>query len=61
MWRFSSCTEDGDVLKNPMFLGESGTRTLFSIETKTGVKINHLSAYTSEAEVLIPPGTCKSY
>jgi hypothetical protein len=56
-WRFSSCTEDGGVLDNPMFLGKTGTRTLFCIETKTGIKIEHLSAYTSEAEVLIPPGT----
>ena len=60
-WRFSSCTEDGGVLDNPMFLGKTGTRTLFCIETKTGIKIEHLSAYTSEAEVLIPPGACKSY
>jgi hypothetical protein len=56
-WRFSSCTEEGDVLKNPMFLGETGKRTLFSIDCTSGVKINHLSAYTAEAEVLIPPGT----
>ena len=31
-WRFSSCTTDGEVLKNPMFLGQSGERTLFSID-----------------------------
>ena len=23
-WRFSSCTMDGEVLKNPLFLGQSG-------------------------------------
>eukprot|EP01047_Picozoa_sp_COSAG01_P068786 COSAG01_NODE_10021_length_2273_cov_4.055198_3_plen_342_part_00 len=56
-WRFSSCTEDGDVLKNPLFLGENGERTLFSIDCKTGVKIQHLSAFPIEAEILIPAGT----
>ena len=56
-WRFSSCTENGDVLKNPLFLGQSGKRTLFSIDCKTGVKIQHLSAFATEAEVLIPSGT----
>eukprot|EP01045_Picozoa_sp_COSAG04_P014967 COSAG04_NODE_1154_length_8051_cov_26.213531_4_plen_531_part_00 len=56
-WRFSSCTEDGDVLHNPMFLGDSGKRTLFAIDCKTGIKIQHLSAYTAEAEVLLAAGT----
>ena len=56
-WRFSSCTENGDVLKNPLFLGQSGKRTLFSIDCKTGVKIQHLSAFPIEAEILIPAGT----
>ena len=56
-WRFSSCTEDGDALDDPNFLGKNGTRTLFCIETKTGIKIAHFSAYPDEAEVLIPPGT----
>ena len=23
-WRFSSCTMDGEVLKNPLFLGQAG-------------------------------------
>eukprot|EP01047_Picozoa_sp_COSAG01_P066169 COSAG01_NODE_9084_length_2561_cov_40.592201_2_plen_266_part_00 len=50
-WRFSSCTEDGDVLSTPMFLGDSGKRTLFSIDCTTGIKIQHLSAYSNEAEV----------
>ena len=34
-----------------MFLGDSGERTLFSIDCQTGVKIQHLSAYSAEAEV----------
>lgn len=56
-WRFSSCTEDGSVLDNPLFLGTAGKRTLFSIDCKSGVRINHLSAYSSEAEVILAPGT----
>ena len=56
-WRFSSCTENGDVLHNPLFLGDSATRTLFSIDCTTGVKIQHLSAFKAEAEVLIAAGT----
>ena len=56
-WRFSSCTEDGDVLHNPLFLGDSGKRTLFSIDCTTGVKIQHLSAFQAEAEVLLAAGT----
>ena len=30
---------------------------MFSIDCQTGVKIQHLSAYTSEAEVLLAGGT----
>ena len=56
-WRFSSCTENGDVLDNPLFLGDSGKRTLFSIDCTTGVKIRHLSAFQKEAEVLLAAGT----
>ena len=56
-WRFSSCTENGDVLDNPLFLGDSGKRTLFSINCTTGVKIRHLSAFQTEAEVLLAAGT----
>jgi hypothetical protein len=52
-WRFSSCTEDGDVLQKPMFLGDKGKRTLFSIDCTSGVNIQHLSAYP-EAEVQQP-------
>ena len=50
-WRFSSCTEEGDVLKDPLFLGEHGRRTLFHIDCKaSGVRIQHLSSYQTEAE-----------
>jgi len=56
-YRFTACTEDGNVLKNPMYLGQTGTRTLFSIECFSGRKIVHLSDYKEEAEVLLPPET----
>ena len=53
------------MLQNPMFLGDSGERTLFSIDCQTGVKIQHLSAYSAEAEVYaqtnalsFPPPPC---
>ena len=34
-WRFSSCTMDGEVLKNPLFLGQAGAScTLTDINTQ---------------------------
>jgi hypothetical protein len=56
-WRFSSCTTNGDVLNNDLFLGTTGKRTVFSIDCKTGVKVKHLSAYEAEDEVLLAAGT----
>ena len=56
-WRFSSCTTNGDVLNNDLFLGTTGKRTVFSIDCKTGVKVKHLSAYEQEDEVLLAAGT----
>eukprot|EP01043_Picozoa_sp_COSAG02_P028238 COSAG02_NODE_1703_length_11241_cov_845.206695_9_plen_619_part_00 len=56
-WRFTSCTKNGEVLDNPLFLGTTGKRTLFSIDCQTGVEIQHLSAYATEAEVLLAAGT----
>ena len=38
-------------------MGTEGKRTLFSIDCVTGVKIQHLSAYPTEAEVLLAAGT----
>jgi hypothetical protein len=55
-WGFSSCTKDGDVLKNPMFMGTSGPRTLLNIQTKAARDISRYSAFSAEAEVLLPPG-----
>eukprot|EP00037_Helgoeca_nana_P037819 m.17889 g.17889 ORF g.17889 m.17889 type:complete len:692 (+) comp9448_c1_seq1:338-2413(+) len=55
-WAFSSCTTTGEVLDNPMFLGTSGPRTLFSIETTSGRDIRRYSAYAAEDEILLLPG-----
>ena len=40
------------VLQNPMFLGQSGQRTLFMVEPPhNGVNIQRYSAYSGEDEV----------
>ena len=57
-WAFSSTASEAETLKSPLFLGTSGPRTLFAIESKTGVDISHLSASPSEKEVILLPGTC---
>eukprot|EP00812_Abedinium_dasypus_P008194 NODE_2054_length_1005_cov_228.875789.p1 GENE.NODE_2054_length_1005_cov_228.875789~~NODE_2054_length_1005_cov_228.875789.p1 ORF type:complete len:274 (+),score=74.18 NODE_2054_length_1005_cov_228.875789:3-824(+) len=54
-WGFSSATADGDVLKDPAFLGTFGFRSLFSIEQRSGRDISDYSNYT-ESEVLLEPG-----
>lgn len=56
-WGFSSCTKNASVLKDDMFLGATGKRTLFNINCVKGVEIAQYSAYGSEAEVLLFPGT----
>eukprot|EP01047_Picozoa_sp_COSAG01_P046812 COSAG01_NODE_4424_length_5036_cov_12.613936_3_plen_574_part_00 len=56
-WRFSSCTENGNVLHNPLFCGDQGERTVFTITCATGVKVRHLSTFEGEEEVLLPAGT----
>ena len=55
-WSFSSATESVEVLKNPMFLGDNGQRTLFSVNIHSGVDIRRYSAIP-EDERLIIPGT----
>ena len=46
-----------NVLKNPMYLGDRGTRTLFSIEIFNGKSIKAHSFFKKEKEVLLLPGT----
>ena len=51
-WAFSSTTKKLDTLLNPDFLGQSGVRTVFMIEIKSGVDIIRYSAFDdAEAEV----------
>ncbi|CAF3456587.1 unnamed protein product [Rotaria socialis] len=54
-WGFSSCTSSIHVLKNDEFLGESGTRTLFSIDCHSGKDIQQYSMYKTENEILLLP------
>ncbi|CAF1319161.1 unnamed protein product [Didymodactylos carnosus] len=56
-WGFSSCTTTLEVLKSEQFLGETGTRTLFNIESSNGKLIQPHSYIQSEDEILLLPGT----
>jgi hypothetical protein len=56
-WAFSSCTSSVSVLESPQYLGTSGTRTMFSIETKNGKCIRPHSYFQHEDEILLPPAT----
>eukprot|EP01047_Picozoa_sp_COSAG01_P071427 COSAG01_NODE_11080_length_2011_cov_2.835774_1_plen_490_part_10 len=55
---FSSTTKTIDVLSNPMFCGDTGTRTIFAIRLTQGQArdITRYSLMPAEAEVLLPPG-----
>jgi hypothetical protein len=54
-WSVSSCTENLKVLEE--FLGQSGNRTLFSIDSSRGKMIQECSDYPNESEILLLPGT----
>jgi hypothetical protein len=56
-WGFSSCTTSLDVLESDLYLGHTGTRTLFSIETFNGRSIQAHSHFKTEDEILLLPGT----
>ncbi|CAF1660384.1 unnamed protein product [Adineta ricciae] len=56
-WAFSSCTTSLNVLESDLYLGNAGTRTLFSIETINGRTIRSHSHFTTEDEILLLPGT----
>jgi len=53
-WGFSSCTSKQDVLRNESFMGQSGKRTLFTIESQSGKEIKQHSYFKDENEVLLP-------
>ncbi|CAF3366801.1 unnamed protein product [Rotaria sp. Silwood1] len=54
-WGFSSCTSSIKVLESEMFLGKTGTRTLFQIDCHTGKKIKNHSFLPKEDEILLLP------
>ena len=55
-WGFSSCTKTLRVLEKDEFVGKSGTRTIFTIETDTGKDIRQHSFYPEDDEILLLPG-----
>merc|ERR1712176_1343819 len=54
-WAFSSTTTIASLAE--LFTGEKGERTLFTIDA-IGVDIAAFSAFPTEKEVLMLPGTC---
>ena len=56
-WAFSSCTTALPVLENGMYLGNTGNRTLFSVEAINGRTIRAHSHFDTEDEILLLPGT----
>jgi hypothetical protein len=56
-WAFSSCTASLSVLESDIYLGNTGTRTLFSIETMNARTIRSHSHFQTEDEILLLPGS----
>ncbi len=56
-WAFTSCTTELTVLENNMYLGDTGERTLFSVEAINGRAVHAHSHFVTEDEVLLLPGT----
>ena len=56
-WAFSSCTTTMTVLESNMYLGNSGARTLFSVEAINGRAVRAHSHFITEDEILLLPGT----
>ena len=55
-WGVSSCSSSISVLQSPQYVGMSGTRTMFSIETNSGKLIRSHSYFKHEEEIVLPPG-----
>ncbi len=55
-WALSSCTASISVLESPNYLGKTGTRTIFSVQTSSGKNIRAHSYFENEDEILLPPG-----
>jgi len=56
-WDVSSCTQDANVLKYSNFCGDSGNRTIFTIQNAQGVSIKVHSAIPNEDEFVLMPGS----
>jgi hypothetical protein len=56
-WSFSSCTTSLTVLESNTYLGNTGERTLFSVEAINGRIIRNHSFFVTEEEILLLPGT----
>ena len=56
-WAFSSCTTTLNVLENNMYLGNTGNRTLFSVDVINGRTIRAHSHFVTEDEILLLLGT----
>ena len=52
-WGFSSCTVTMDVLSHEDFLGTTGARTIFNIESDSGRDISQHSMIPTEDEVVL--------
>ena len=58
-WAVTSTASHVSVLENPMFMGKSGPRCLFTIKSTSARDIQRYSAMgSSEREYVLPPGTC---
>ncbi|CAF1010560.1 unnamed protein product [Adineta steineri] len=54
-WGFSSCTASVGILSNERFIGQSGARTLFNIDSSSAKSIKRYSFFPADEEVLLPP------
>ena len=55
-WAATSCTSSMSVLESPDYVGKSGPRTLFSIETQNARVIRGHSYFQQEDEIILAPG-----
>eukprot|EP00668_Euglena_longa_P035361 GGOE01045426.1.p1 GENE.GGOE01045426.1~~GGOE01045426.1.p1 ORF type:complete len:406 (+),score=102.49 GGOE01045426.1:258-1475(+) len=53
-WSFTSTTATVGVLTNSLFLGSSGPRTMFTIQTSRAVNICKYTAYPEDERLLMP-------
>ncbi|CAF1599563.1 unnamed protein product, partial [Rotaria magnacalcarata] len=56
-WGFSSCTTSVGVLQSDLFLGKTGSRTMFTLQCKSARDIRKHSFYPVEDEVLLMAAT----